>query len=458
MTNINPVIFKAYDIRGRWPEEFNENNLEDIINAYLTVIGQKLNHKTNQLTIALGKDIRPGSEIIYSKTIDLLLERGVRVVALDYVSVNDLYFSVGYYSLNGGLMATASHNPSGYAGLKMTAYTGDKNAGLDFITGQEIKENLEKKVATTEKGHLEKKDVVSDHVAWLLKQIDYKQIKPFKIVLDTGGGMNIILLAKLLAQLPLDCAFVNADFDTSFSKRAPNPLTPGATTKAKEILLTNKADLGLIYDIDGDRFFLLDEKGELVKGDMVLLIIAEYLLKLKANSSIIYNSICSKSVPEKILAWGGKPIRSKVGYKNLTEAMKKNNGIMSGEVSSHFAFADHWYADSAFLATLYALLSISIKNKPLSEIVKNNKIWHRADEVNLEVSDQATLFTKLKTHFSDGVIDELDGLTIAYDNWWFNVRASNTEPLIRVTVEAKTEKDLPIKQKELLLLIESCLV
>lgn len=446
MKPINPNIFKAYDIRGRFPEDFNENDLENIISAYLKIISTKLSKPINTLKISIGKDIRTGSEIIHSKTIELLVAAGVSVTNFNLVSVNDLYFSVGYYNFDGGLMATASHNPAGYAGLKMAYYNGNQPDGLQFVSGEEIKNNLQP-LLTKAGGIVEEKNLFTDHVNWLLNEVDVTTIKPMKVVIDTGGGMNILLLKELVKFLPIEVFFVNSEFDSTFSKRAPNPLEPGATQEAKKVLLETRSDLGLIYDIDGDRFFMLDETGELIKGDMTLLVIAEQLLKQKPKSGIAYNAVCSKSVPEKIMALSGVPVRAKVGYKNLSEAMKNNNGLMSGEVSSHFAFANSWYADSAFLATLIALQSVSQTNLKLSEVVKQNQTWFRADEINIKVDNINNVLEMIKTTFSQGKIDELDGVTVDLDSWWFNVRGSNTEPLIRITVETKVQNELAGKQQ-----------
>lgn len=446
MTMINPAIFKAYDIRGLFPEEFNVNDLEEIVGAYLFLLSQKLNKPTNQLRLSIGKDIRPESTEIYNQLSELLVKAGVQVVSFDFISVNDLYFSVGYYNFDGGLMATASHNPAGYGGIKMVTFNGNKKDGLEFITGEEIKNHLQP-VSVQVGGTVTSQNIFSDHVNWLIQQINLADIKPLKLVVDTGGGMNILLLKKLVEQLPVTVEFVNAELDSTFSKRAPNPLTAGAVDQSKKVLLTNQADLGLIYDIDGDRVFLLDEKGELVAGDMTLLVIAEYLLKLYPNAGVAYNAICSLSVPEKISSWNGVPLRSKVGYKNLSQTMKTNNGIMSGEVSSHFAFADSWYADSAFLASLYVLLALSSTNSTLSEIITNNRTWFRADEVNIKTNNTLEIIAELKVMFAQEKIDELDGLTVNFNDWWFNVRPSNTEPLLRLTVETKKAELLEEKHR-----------
>ena len=445
---INPSIFKAYDIRGHFPQDFNENDLATIVGTYLSLVSRRLNKQINRLQISIGRDIRPESETIHKKVVGLLVSAGVKVTNFDLISVNDLYFSVGYYELDGGLMATASHDPAGYAGLKMAYFDGNKNDGLQFISGNDIKNNLLELVPATN-GEILKQDLAADHVNWLLSQIDKTQIKPLRVIVDTGGGMNILLLSKLLPQLPLDVSFINSEFDPTFSRRAPNPLEPGATDSAKKLLLEKKADLGLVYDIDGDRFFLLDEKGELVKGDMTLLVIAEYLLKENPGAGIAYNAICSKSVPEKVVEFNGLAYRSKVGYRYLSETMKKNNGIMSGEVSSHFAFAKSWFADSAFLATLYALISISQKGLPLSTIVTANETWFRANEVSVKINNPQESLEAIKTAFADGQIDELDGITVDYGDWWFNVRGSNTEPLIKITVETKDQSELEEKQNHI---------
>jgi phosphomannomutase len=277
-----------------------------------------------------------------------------------------------------------------------------------------------------------------------------------KIVVDSGNGMAGIMISKIVELLPqIELIPLFFEPDGTFPNRNPNPLADNASAQLCEKVKEEKADLGFIYDADADRVFLIDENGKFLRGDQTLLVLAKPMLEKNPGLGIVYNLICSKNVRETVEKMGGKAIRSEVGYVNMGAHMKNNNGIMGGEVSAHFSFRDNYYADSGFIAFLLALESVSEDGFKLSEFIKENENWHRANEVNLEIEDKAGALNKIKKHYQENILDEIDGITVEFEDWWFNVRPSNTEPLLRVTIECRNEANIKERVEEVLNVIKS---
>lgn len=466
MNNLNPDIFRAYDIRGIYPNDLNEETADLVAQTYLVMISQKLNKPISDLRLAVGRDIRQSSEPLLKKMMSVFLEYGATVDDLGLISVNDIYFAVGYYKYDGGIMATASHNPPQYGGFKMVALNQPLKDGIEFIRGTELYAELVKLnfpiSAKKTPGRLQKKDITADHLKHILSFIDPAKIKPFKIVVDTGNGMMGLTIPKLFAKLPCQLIPLFLELDGQFPSRPPNPLTPGAWIKASQKVLETKADLGIMFDVDGDRIFLLDEKGNFIRGDMTLLLMAKAMLAKHPGAGIVYNLICSHAVRDLVAKWGGRSIRSEVGYGNLARHIKQENGLMSGEVSGHYAFRDNYFADSAFIALVLVLQTISedgsttltTGGRKLSEIIKDYSLYARGDEINIRVDNIQEKLDKIKTHYRANIRDEMDGVTIEFDDYWFNVRPSNTEPLLRITVEAKNEEELKKRQAEVLKILQ----
>lgn len=455
---VNEKIFKSYDIRGIYPAELNEEAAEIIAQTYLKFLSERLKKPNNQLKIAVGQDNRQASRPLINKVIETFLKYGVIIDNLGLISVNDIYFATGYYQYDGGIIATASHNPPEYGGFKMVKLNQDFPDSIEFISGQGLYQELSKLTfpLTDEKipGILKQKDITEDHLNHILSFIDVNKIKPLKVVVDTGNGMMGILIPKLFEKLPGQLIHLFPELDGQFPNRPPNPLTLGAADKISQKVLKEKADLGVVYDVDGDRMFLIDEQGQFIRGDMILLLLVKVILEKNPGAGIVYNLICSHAVPELVAKWGGRPIRSEVGYRNLAEHMRKENGIISGEVSAHFAFKNNFYADSGFIALVLVLEAISENGRRLSEIIKEYSLYARGDEINIEVADINQSLDKVRNNYQDNIRDEIDGITVEFSDWWFNVRPSNTEPLLRITVEAKNEEELKKRQEEVLRIIQ----
>ncbi|MCD4760661.1 phosphomannomutase/phosphoglucomutase [bacterium] len=458
LEDIDISIFKAYDIRGIYPSQLNEQLASLIAQAYLKMVSEKLGKEIKELKIAVCRDNRHSSDPLMDEVTKVFLKYGVSVNDLGLLSINDYYFAVGKYKYDGGIMATASHNPPEYGGFKMTIKNTEYKDSIEFISGKELFQvikDLDFPINAEElAGQQNTKDVLDEHLKHILSFVDLKKIKPLKVVVDTGGGMTAMMIPQIFEKLPCQLTHIFAELDSDFKGRAPNPLIKGAHDVLTKNILEIKADLGVIFDVDGDRMFLVDEKGKLVKGDMVLLILAKAILAKNPGAGIAYNLICSHAVKDLVKEWGGKPIRSEVGYRNLARHMREEGGIMSGEVSGHFAFSQNYYADSGFIAMVLALQAISLDGRPLSEIIEDFHLYEKSEELNFIVDDRDIELAKFREAYRKNILDEIDGITVEYEDWWFNVRPSNTEPLIRLTVEAKNKKLLGEKIKELESLID----
>lgn len=452
-------IFKAYDIRGIYPSELNESDARQIAQAYLVYLSTKLNKPIDKLKIAVGRDARLSSQPLLESAVQRILALGASVADYGLMSSNDYYFVIGKYGYDGGLMSTASHNPPEYGGFKMAFKNKEYHDSIDFLSGKELLttlENIKEDLPNNKKaGKRADKKYISDHLKHLFTFVESKKIKPFKVVVDCGNGMTAIMIPEIFKKLPGELIPMFTELDGNFPNRPPNPLTPGAPEKLIKKVLESKADLGVMFDIDGDRMFLADEQGNFIRGDMILLLLAKAMLSKNPGAGVAYNLICSHAVPELITKWGGRPLRSAVGYMNLARHMREENGMMSGEVSAHFAFRKNYYADSGFIALLLVLETLSLDNRPLSQIIKEYTLYYRADETNLTVASVTDQLDKIRAKYQANIRDEMDGITAEFADWWFNVRASNTEPLLRVTVEAQTKELLAAKQKELVDFINS---
>jgi phosphomannomutase len=354
-------------------------------------------------------------------------------------------------------MATASHNPPEYGGFKMVINDLEVDNKISFIPGIDLYKKIIKMELPLKdekvKGVLIKKDVLDDHFKHIMSFINLSKIKPFKVVVDVGGGMMGEMVNRIFEKLPCELIPMFFEYDNKFSNRAPNPLDDKASDKCGQMILEKKADLGIMFDVDGDRMFLLDEKGQLITGDLTLLLMSKVLLQENPGSGIVYNLICSHAVSELVTAWGGKAIRSEVGYRNLAKHMYEEGGIMSGEVSGHFAFKDNFYADNGPLALVLSLQTVSQDGRELSEIIKEYRLYARGSEINIKVDSISDKLDLIREEYKDNILDEIDGITVEFDTWWFNIRASNTEPLLRITVEAENDTKLKQRQDEVMKVI-----
>jgi len=431
---IDEKIFKSYDIRGIYPQELNEQA------AY--AIGRAFARRAQAKEIIVGSDMRLSGPQLKVELIRGITDEGADVLDVGLVTIDAVYFAIGILKHEAGIMITASHNPKEYNGFKMAL------KDMEWVRGQDLKDdalNLPAEIADI-KGQVKQLDILPKYIDHVLSFCDLKKIKPKKIVVDAGNGMAGLITPLLQKYLPGEFISLNFDLDGNFPAHPSNPLMPESQIQITQAVVKNKADFGVIFDGDTDRLFFVDEKGKFIRADYTLLILAREFLNRQPGAGIVYNAICSKVVPEKIKEWGGLAHRCKVGFVNVSAKVKETNSAMGGELSAHYCFRDNAYSDSGFIAFVLLLQLLSENDRPLSAIVSDFEVYAKSDEINIEVSDWKAVIEELKKKYQDGKQDELDGLTVEYENWWFNVRPSNTEPLLRVTIETADEKILAAKK------------
>ncbi len=441
--NIDPSIFKAYDIRGTHPDQING----DV--AYL--VGAALAAFLKPKTIAIGRDMRVSSDEVAEHLIRGINDSGADVIDLGLTSTDGLCFAVGNYGYDGGVMITASHNPKQYNGFKICRKMAEPLSG-----GQGLNHMLESiqndtyLVKAPTRGVTVRKDIGEEYANHCLSFIDISKVKPFKIAIDAGNGMAGITLPPVLDRLPVETTRLYFDLDGTFPNHPASPIEPENLVDLQKAIADSNADFGVAFDGDADRMFLVDKFGKQLGGDMVTALVSKSLLSKHPGETVLYDLICSHSVPELIESSGGKAVRTRVGHALIKPLMKKHNAIFGGEHSGHFYFRDFWFADSGLIAFLVCLELISKVNKPLHEMVSEIDPYVRSGEINSRVDSIPDNIARVKEQFKTGQIDEEDGVTIQFDNFWFNLRPSNTEPLLRLNVEADTEELLKEKTARIL--------
>jgi len=383
-------------------------------------------------------------------------ESGGNVVDIGMVSTDALYFAVGKFQLDGGVMITASHNPAQYNGLKFTrsqAQAISLESGLATIRDQLLSGELPPKSATA--GTISHRNVLDDFAQHCLSFVERSKIKPLRIAVDAGNGMAGKTVPYVFASLPCEVLPIYFELDGSFPNHPASPIEPANMIDLQAEVRKQSCDLGVAFDGDADRMFIVDEKGGLVDGSTVTALVALNTLKKHPGAKILYNLICSRSVPELIVKAGGIPVRSQVGHSIIKAEMRQHDVVFGGEHSGHFYFRDNWYADSGMIALLQCLELFSEAGKPVSEVIAPIDTRFRSGEINSPVNDIAAKLREMEARYADAPIDHLDGVTISYPTWWMNVRPSNTEPLLRLNVEGDTEALMRQHRNEALAMIRS---
>ncbi len=442
--NVNSSIFKSYDIRGIYPSELNEEIAYYLGRTLIVYVGAK--------RIVVGRDGRLSSPQLSKFFAKGAADQGAVVTLIGQIPTECLYFALGSGDYDAGVTITASHNPKEYNGIKMM------RRGINSIRGKDLWETFQRAnfPQPHAPGKVQEKLLYEEYISHIFSLIDLSDIKDFKTVIDTSNGMAGLLFPMMQEKLPspLNTFLINSEVDGNFPGHSPNPLHEGIVEGIAREIKKEKAACGFIFDGDADRVFLVDEKGNLVGGDIVLLLLAQHFLKKYPGAAVAFNATCSRTVPEFITKWGGKPVRTKVGFVNVREGLISNKGVLGGEVSGHYCFKDYFYADSGFLAFFTLLKILKEDGRPVSKIIQDLNPYFKSD-INFKTGESAKIIEEIKKKYSQGKQDYLDGVTVEYQNWWFNVRASNTEPLLRLTVEANTRELLQSKKDEISKLVQS---
>lgn len=435
---INSSIFKSYDVRGIYPSELNEEAAFAVGKAFIAHTGSK--------NVMVGHDARLSSPGLFKALAQGLLAAGAQVTTIGQVPTECLYFAVASYEFDAGIMITASHNPKEYNGFKMITKKGND---LTIVRGLDLLSIIKEESIAGSDLAIAQKDILADYSKYIFNLFDFSAIKKFKVVVDASNGVMGNVLSKVT--LPIEVIPLNFQPDGNFPNNAPNPLEPGASDQIKEAIKKHGADFGFMFDADADRIFLVDESGSMVPADLVLVVLAKYYLGKTPGAGVAYNAVCSRAVAEFVTKWGGVPVRTQVGAVNVRDGLLKNNGVVGGEISAHYCFRDYFYMDSGLIAMLAMLKIFSQDGRRVSKIVKDFTIYFKSPELNFKIEDKEKVLNRVKEKYADGKQDYLDGVTIEYKDWWFNVRPSNTEPFLRVSLlEARTKELLEEKKKELI--------
>ena len=433
-------IIKAYDIRGLVKDEVTP----DFSFSLGVAFAKFLEHEREPATIVVGEDMRPSSPLLADAFTDGATSQGMDVVRLGLTSTDMLYFASGKLNLP-GVMFTASHNPAKYNGMKLCK-SGARPIGQDSGLAK-IRELIQEGVPISNRpvGSVRKQDLLKEYVDYLLASFPKNAFKKrkLKVVIDAGNGMAGFTAPAVMARLNVELIPMYFELDGNFPNHEANPIDSANLKDLQKRVKKERADIGLAFDGDADRCFLIDQAGELVNPSALTALIAVRELKAKPGATIIYNLISSKAVAEVIAEHGGIGVRSRVGHSYIKNLMAESGAVFGGEHSGHFYFKNFWRADSGMLAGLYAIAELMASKGNLSQLLAPYNRYVASGEINSKVKDVTKSIAKVRDKYHGQYqVDELDGLTITANSWWFNLRGSNTEPLLRLNVEANTQKEM----------------
>jgi len=438
------AIFKAYDIRGVYPDEIDEALARRIGNAFARFNGA--------VRIVVGRDMRPSSEPLASAFIEGAVLTGADVVDVGLASTDLVYFASG--SLDApGAMFTASHNPARYNGVKLCrsgAAPVGQDTGLSAIKDAVASGKIER---AQDPGRVESMDMLDAFGEHVRSFVDLSVLRPLRIIADTANGMGGLVLPKVFEGLPFDLTILYADLDGTFPNHPADPIQAANLVDLQAAVKRARADLGLAFDGDADRVFLVDDAGVPVSGSTTTAMVARSILERHPGETVVHNLICSKAVPEVIREAGGVPVRTRVGHSFIKQVMAETGAIFGGEHSAHYYFRDNWRADSGSIAALMVLEQLCRSGVPLSELRRPFERYASSGEINTRVDDPAEVIERVAAAFSEAEQDRVDGLTVDLGDWWFNLRASNTEPLLRLNLEAPDVGTCAERTSEVLALV-----
>lgn len=437
--------FKAYDIRGKVPSELDPDLAYEIALAF-----SKL---TKAEIVVIGHDIRKSSDALSDALTRGLTDSGVNVIDLGLCGTEMIYYAVPEFEADGGIMITASHNPPEYNGMKFVG-KGSVPIGYDSGLNEVERIILSKEAAPfhSDPGDVTHKDVMSGFIHHLKKFYDVEKIKPLKVVVNAGNGCAGLALEALENELPIQMIKIFNEPNSEFPNGVPNPLLPENRKPTIEAVNKYNADLGVAWDGDYDRCFFVDEKGNFIEGYYIVGLLAKSILSKNPGEKIVHDPRLIWNTLDVVNKMGGKAVESKSGHAFIKQKMREVNAIYGGEMSAHHYFRENSYSDSGMIPFLLIMQLMSTENKPLSQLVDEMiRKYPCSGEINSQISDPAGKIKEIESKYSDGKLEHLDGLSVAYDNWRFNLRMSNTEPVIRLNVETKEDHDLLKRKTEELL-------
>jgi phosphomannomutase len=451
---VNPEIFKAYDIRGLHGSEMDDGSAEAFGRAFARVLGRLRGKRPDELRVGLGRDMRLTAPAMAAALRDGLLAEGADVLDAGMVATEVLYHLVGSRQLDGGAMVTASHNPKAYTGVKLVregALPLSGDAGIGDVRA-EIEAGLG---AAPGGGSAEEVDVWDGYRAHALSFIDAGNVKPMKVVVDGGNGMAGPMVGPILGRLPLELEEMYFEPNGEFPDHEPNPLLEENRRMIIERVRASGADLGIAWDGDADRCFFIDGSGEFCDGDFVCALLARSILRKDPGATILYDPRSSRAVPDLVAAEGGRSELSRVGHAFFKARMREEGAAFGGEVSGHYYFRDFWNADSGSIPALLVLELLSLDGRGLGELMSEFRSrYFISGEINSEVADAAAKIEEIGERYADARITRLDGISVDYEDWHFNVRPSNTEPLLRLNLESLVSReDMERRRDEVLGLI-----
>src|SRR3989344_53183 len=448
---INPVIFKSYDIRGVYPQDFNEDAAYLITQAFIKLHSPK--------KVVLGRDVRESGKSLFNSSLKAFLDAGVNVVDIGVVSTDEFYFAVGSLPVDGGITISASHNPREYNGMnfcKKSAEPISSESGLYDIRDLAIKDKS--LIKSFKKGIVVKQDVTNDFLKMVISYVDLSILKPIKIVANGNFGIDVVLLKKAVAayKLPINIIPLNEKPDGTFPKVPPNPLLPENRKEFLDLILKEKADLGVSWDADGDRCFFADEQGNFIEGYFTTAVLAKEILKKYPKSKVIIDPRLTWATQEEIAISGGRAVICKPGMTIIAAKMKQENAVFGGEMSSHFYFRENFYRDNGILPLFIILEMLGKYNTTLSQLAyPYTSRFFTPGELNFETEKKDEIINALKEKYKDGKQEFIDGLSVEFADFRFNVRKSNTESLLRLNLEARSKELMERKKSELVNLIKS---
>ena len=451
MQTIDKTVFKAYDVRGLYPSQINEGLAHQIGRAFVAFLGAQ--------RIAVSRDMRVSSPTLSSAFIDGARTQGADVVDFGMLATDMLYYAVARDHFDGGAQITASHNPKEYNGVKLVrqqAFPLSGEAGISDIRDMILADRIP---TPTTHGTLTHGHLLDDYLEHILSFVDLSRLRPFRLVLDAGSGMGGLVAPALFDRLPFKVTTLCFDIDGTFPIHQANPLIAENRIDLVEQVKKDDADVGIAWDGDADRCFFVDGDGEFVSGDFVTSLLAEAFLRKEEGAKIIYDVRASHAVKDTVTAFGGSALMNRVGHAFFKKRMREEDAAFGGEVTGHYYFRNNFFADNGFIPALLILELMSVRNMTLKQLLSPlRKKYFISGEINTEMPDRAAVestIERIKNAYKDGRTYQMDGVSVEYPMWHFNVRPSNTEPLIRLNLESNSQTSMEARRDEVLALIRA---